>query len=147
MKKLLFIATILLTVLSFSSCKEDDPVPMIWEFSDYDREAVSAVYSADYYNQVAILANSDYCGDITLKCTNYPQITLNANNADDTFKSENAGFSVRKIDDNTLKITFEPIEITADSNPYDVVSAEGTNGRQSCITNISVSRRMSVRKL
>lgn len=140
MKKLLFIATVLFTVLSLSSCKEDDPNPMIWEFSNYDREAISAVYSPDYVNQVAIVAPPEYSGDITLKCTNYSQLTLNANTADGTFKSAEAGFTVIKIDDNTLKITFEPIPATGEKEIYDVVSADGKNGKETGITNISVGR-------
>ena len=115
MKKLLFIVTVLFTVLSLSSCKEDDPAPMIWEFSNYDNKEITAVYAPDYVNQVAIAASPEYSGDIILKCTNYPQITLNANNADGTFKSIEAGFTVIKIDDNTLKIIFEPIEVPGEN--------------------------------
>ena len=140
MKKLLFIATVLSTVLSFSSCKEDDPVPMIWEFSNYDRETVSAVYAPDFVNQVAIAAPLEYSGDITLKCTNYPQITLNANNAEGTFKSTEAGFTVIKVDDNTLKITFESIEASGENGLYEFVSADGRNGKETGLTNMSVGR-------
>lgn len=140
MKKLLFIATVLFTVLSLSSCKEDDPVPMTWEFSNYDREAVSAVYAPDFVNQVSIAAPPEYSGDITLKCTNYPQIMLNANNADGTFKSAKAGFTVIKVDNNTLKITFEPIETTGENGIYEFVSADGRNGKEIGITNMSVGR-------
>ena len=140
MKKLLFIATVLFTVLSFSSCKEDDHVTMIWEFSNYDRETVSAVYTPDFVNQVVIAAPPEYSGDITLKCTNYPQITLNANNAEGTFKSAEAGFTVIKVDDNTLKITFEPIEASGENGIYEFVSADGRNGKETGITNMSVGR-------
>lgn len=140
MKKLLFIATVLFTVLSLSSCKEDDPVPMTWEFSNYDREAVSAVYAPDFVNQVSIAAPPEYSGDITLKCTNYPQITLNANNADGNFKSAKAGFTVIKVDNNTVKITFEPIEATGENGIYEFVSADGRNGKETGITNMSVGR-------
>ncbi len=140
MKKLLLIATVLFTVLSLSSCKEDDPNPMIWKFSNYDREAISAVYSPDYVNQVAIVAPPEYSGDITLKCTNYSQLTLNANNADGTFKSAEAGFTVIKIDDNTLKISFEPIAATGENGIYETVSADGRNGKETGMTNMSVGR-------
>ena len=140
MKKLLFIVTVLFTVLSFSSCKEDDIVPLIWEFSNYDHEKVSAVYAPDFVNQVAIAAPPEYSGDIILKCTNYPQITLNANNADGTFKSIEAGFTVIKIDDNTLKITFEPIEVPGESGVYKFVSADGRNGKKTGMTNMSIGR-------
>lgn len=140
MNKLLFIATVLFTVLSLSSCKEDDPNPMIWEFSNYDREAISAVYSPDYVNQVAIVAPPEYSGDITLKCTNYSQLTLNANTADGIFKSAGAGFTVIKIDDNTLKITFEPIAAAGENGIYETVSADGRNGKETGMTNMSVGR-------
>ena len=140
MKKLLFIVTVLFTVLSFSSCKEDDIVPLIWEFSNYDHEKVSAVYAPDFVNQVAIAASPEYSGDIILKCTNYPQITLNANNADGTFKSIEAGFTVIKIDDNTLKIIFEPIAVIGENGIYESVSADGRNGKETGFTNMSVGR-------
>ena len=140
MKELLLIAAVIFSALSLSSCKEDDPVPMIWEFSNYDREAVSAVYAPDFVNQVAVAASPEYSGDITLKCTNYSQITLNANNADGTFKSAEAGFTVIKIDDSTLKITFEPIEATTENGIYEFVSADGRNGKEIVMTNMSVGR-------
>ena len=140
MKKLLFIVTVLFTVLSFSSCKEDDIAPMIWEFSNYDREKISAVYAPDFANQVAIAAPPEYSGDIILKCTNYPQITLNVNYADGTFKSIEAGFTVIKIDDNTLKITFEPIEVPGENGVYEFVSADGRNGKKTGMTNMSIGR-------
>lgn len=140
MKKLLLIATVLFTVLTLSSCKEDDSNPMIWEFSNYDREAISAVYSPDYVNQVAIVAPPEYSGDITLKCTNYSQLTLNTNNADGTFKSAEAGFTVIKINDNTLKITFEPIAADGENGIYETVSADGRNGKETGMTNMSVGR-------
>ena len=140
MKKLLLIATVLFTVLLFSSCKEDDPAPMIWEFSNYDNKEITAVYAPDYVNQVAIAASPEYSGDIILKCTNYPQITLNANNADGTFRSFEAGFTVIKIDGNTLKIIFEPIEVNGENGIYESVSADGRNGKETGFTNMSVGR-------
>lgn len=140
MQKSLFITSVIFTVLSLSSCNEDVPSPMMWEFSDYDRNAVSAAYTPDYVNQVAIVASPDYCGDITLKCTNYQQLTLNANSADGTFKSEEVGFIVTEVGDNTLKIAFEPIEVKGDNEVYDIVSADGKNSKESGVTNISVGR-------
>lgn len=139
MKKLLFIATVLLTVLSFSSCNEDEPVPMIWEFSDYNSGAVSVTYSPDFVNQAAITADSDFSGDITLKCTNYSQLMIDANNNDGSFKSEAAGCYVRKIDGNTLKITFDPIVI-GESWPSEVISVDGKNGKNSNVSNIYIGR-------
>lgn len=139
MKKLLFLFTVLFTVLSFTACKEDEPIPMVWEFSNYDRDSVSAVYAPDFVNQVTIATPPEYNGEITLKCTNFPQIMLNANTEEGSFKSFKGGFTVTKIDNNTLKITFQPIE-TADNGVYEFVSVNGKTGNKTGITNMSVGR-------
>ena len=140
MKKLLFIVTVLFTVLSFSSCKEDDPAPMIWEFSNYDRETVSAVYAPDFVNQVQIVASPDYQGDISLKCTNYRQLSIIPNLATGTYDNAEAGYSVSKIDDTTIKVTFKPIEKTTNEGIYGYVLVEGKSGKDSNSTNISIGR-------
>lgn len=140
MKKLLFIATVLYTVLSFSSCNEDDPVPMIWEFSNYDREAVSAVYAPNFVNQVAIAAPSEYSGDITLKCTNYRQLSIIPDYVTGTSDNVEVGYTVSKIDDTTIKVTFKPIEKVTDESIYGYVIVEGINGKDTNSTNISIGR-------
>ncbi|WP_297068153.1 hypothetical protein [uncultured Duncaniella sp.] len=140
MKKLLFIATVLSTVLSFTSCNEDAPIPMIWEFSNYDREAVSAVYAPDFVNQVAITASPDYSGDITLKCTNYRQVSIIPDYVTGTSDNVEVGYTVSKIDDTTIKVTFKPIEKATDESIYGHVIIEGINGRDTNSTNISIGR-------
>ncbi len=140
MKKLLFIATVLFTVLSFSSCKEDDPVPMIWEFSNYDQEAVSAVYAPDFVNQVAIAAPPEYSGDITLKCTNYRQLSIISDYVTGTSDNVEVGYTVSKIDDTTIKVTFKSIEKVTDESIYGYVIVEGVNGKDTNSTNISIGR-------
>lgn len=140
MKKLLFIATVLFTVLSLSSCKEDDPVPMTWEFSNYDREAVSAVYAPDFVNQVSIAAPPEYSGDITLKCTNYRQLSIIPDYVTGTSDNVEVGYTVSKIDDTTIKVTFKPIEKVTDESIYGYVIVEGVNGKETGTTNISVGR-------
>lgn len=141
MKKLLFIATVLFTVLSFSSCKEDDPVPMIWEFSDYDREAVSAVYAPDFVNQVAIAAPPEYSGDITLKCTNFPTVTFLSWDTDNMIVNKECGFTITKVNANTVKVAFTPVTLPADKNEIsEFVAITGTNGKESGSTNMSIVR-------
>ena len=140
MKKLLCIVTVLFTVLSFTSCKEDDPVPMIWEFSNYDREAVSAVYAPDFVNQVAIAAPPEYSGDITLKCTNYRQLSIISDYVTGTSDNVEVGYTVSKIDDTTIKVTFKPIEKVTNESIYGYVIVEGVNGKDTNSTNISIGR-------
>ena len=48
--------------------------------------------------------------------------------------------SVIKIDDNTLKITFEPIAAAGENGIYETVSADGRNGKETGMTNMSVGR-------
>ena len=140
MKKLLFIVAVLFTVLSFYSCKEDDPVPMIWEFSNYDHAKVSAVYAPDFVNQVQIVAAPDYQGDISLKCTNYRQLSIIPDLATRTYDNAEAGYSVSKIDDTTIKVTFKPIEKTTNEGIYGYVLVDGKSGKDSNSTNISIGR-------
>lgn len=140
MKKLLLITTVLFTVISFTSCKEDDPVPMIWEFYNYDREAVSAVYAPDYVNQVAIAASPEYNGNITLKCTNYLQLSIIPDYVTGTSDNVEVGYTLSKIDDTTIKVTFKPIEKVTDESIYGYVIVEGINGKDANSTNISIGR-------
>lgn len=140
MKKLLFIATVLFTVLSFTSCKEDDPVPMIWEFSNYDNKEITAVYAPDYVNQVQIVAAPDYQGDIYLKCTNYRQLSIIPDFATGTSDNAEVGYTVSKIDDTTIKVTFKSIEKTTNEGIYGYVLVEGKSGKDSNSTNISIGR-------
>ena len=135
-KLLIMVVTIIIVSSTISSCEDDTPAPMKWEFSDYNHEAVSAFYSPEFYNQVTIFATSDYTGDITLKCTNYNQLTLRADNANEYFTSEVAGFTVRKVDENTFIITFEAIE----NGISDFVSIDGRNANENNVTNMSVTR-------
>ncbi|MDE5646520.1 MAG: hypothetical protein K2I57_01650 [Muribaculaceae bacterium] len=140
MKKLLLITTVLFTVISFTSCKEYDPVPMIWEFYNYDCEAVSAVYAPDYVNQVAIAASPEYNGDITLKCTNYLQLSIIPDYVTGTSDNVEVGYTLSKIDDTTIKVTFKPIEKVTDESIYGYVIVEGINGKDANSTNISIGR-------
>ena len=110
MNRIFLIAAVILSALSFASCSDDAPAQLIWEFSNYDNKAITAVYAPDYVNQVQVVANPKYSGDIMLKCTNYTSLSFKANNADGSFKSASTGCIVTKINDNTLKITFSPIE-------------------------------------
>ncbi len=130
----------ILSALSFASCSEDAPAQLIWEFSNYDNKEINAVYAPDYVNQVQVVAKPDYSGDITLKCTNYTSLSFKANNADGSFKSASIGCTVTKVNDNTLKISFTPIEEAEAECVYDTFIVEGISGKNMNSTNISVGR-------
>lgn len=142
MKVLQFILTAMIAVLSFTSCKEDEPAtPMIWEFSDYDTKEISAVYAPDFYNQVQIKAKSDYTGEITLKCTNFPTVTFLSWDADNMIVNKECGFTITKVNANTVKVAFTPVTLPADKNEIsEFVAITGTNGKESGSTNMSIVR-------
>lgn len=141
MKKLLVFTTVLLSVLSFSSCKEDEPTPMMWEFCDYDSNKISAVFAPDYYNQVQIKTEMSYAGEITLKCTNLATVTFLSWESDNTIANEECGFTISRADANSVKITFVPIILSEDKKEInEFVAITGTNGKESGSTNISIVR-------
>ena len=140
MKKSLLNAIMILVLLSLSSCMGDGPAPMIWEFADYDKSAVSAVYAPDYYNQVTITAAAGYSGEITLRCTNYPQLTIDTNTDDGKYVDEKAGFAVSMVGGNTLKVTFMPVENVGESGAQAFVGITGRSGKDRNGTNMSVGR-------
>ena len=142
MKVLQFILTAMIAVLSFTSCKEDEPAkPMIWEFSDYDAKEISAVYAPDFYNQVQIKAKPDYTGEITLKCTNVPTVTFLSWDTDNMIVNKECGFTITKVNANTVKVAFTPVTLPADKNEIsEFVAITGTNGKESGSTNMSIVR-------
>lgn len=140
MNRIFLIAAVILSALSYASCSDDAPSQLIWEFSNYDNKEITAVYAPDYVNQVQVVAKPDYSGDITLKCTNYTSLSFNANNADGSFKSASTGCTVTKVNDNTLKISFTPIEEAEAEGIYDTFIVEGISGKNMNSTNISIGR-------
>ena len=140
MNRIFLFAAVILSALSFASCSDDAPAQLIWEFSNYDNKEITAVYAPDYVNQVQIVAKPDCSGDITLKCTNYTSLSFKGNNADGSFKSASTGCAVTKVNDNTLRISFTPIEDVGAEGIYDTFIVEGISGRNMNSTNISVGR-------
>lgn len=142
MKKLFLITAVLMAALSFTSCKEDEPTPMLWEFSDYDANAISAVFAPEFYTQVQITAKPDYTGDITLKCTNFREVTLPSWDSEtgNMVSDEKCGFTVTKVDATTLKVTFKALSDGNDSELYQYVQVIGTNDKESGSTNMFISR-------
>ena len=140
MNRIFLIIAVIFSALSYASCSDDASAQLIWEFSNYDNTEITAVYAPDYFNQVQVVAKSDYSGDITLKCTNYTSLSFNANNADGSFKSASTGCTVTKVNDNTLKISFTPIEEAEAEGIYDTFIVEGIDGKNMNSTNISVGR-------
>lgn len=142
MKVLQFILAAVFGVLPFTSCTEDEAaIPMIWEFSDYDAEEISAVYAPDFYNQVQIKAKSEYTGEITLKCTNFSAISFLSWDSDNMIVNKECGFTITKVDAKTVKVAFTPVTLPASENEVaEFIGITATNGKESGSTNMSIVR-------
>ena len=139
MKKMFLFASILLALILFSSCSDETPPRMIWKFMNYDTGNVSATYSGNLIYQVDIIAMPDYEGTITLKCTNYSQLDIIPNSFTGSPTNPELGYVVSKIDRNTLKVLFQPVE---SSNQYNsgIVQIDGKNGKDTNWSTISIRR-------
>ena len=139
MKRTLLFSAILTSLLAFSSCSEDTIPRMIWEFSDYDSSAVSAGYSHDFDYRINVVAVPDYEGSITLKCKNYGQLDIVENSFTGSPEYPELGYSVTKIDDKTIKISFVPVE-SYDKNKSGYVQINGIKGNVTNWNIISICR-------
>ena len=137
-KKLLFVC-MLLALIAISSCSDENPPRMIWKFMDYDDGNVSATFSGNLIYQVDIIAMPDYEGTMTLKCTNYSQLDIIPNSFTGSPANPELGYSVSKIGDNTLKISFQPVE-SSDEYNAGIVQIEGKNGKDTNWSSISIRR-------
>lgn len=141
MKKLFLITAVLMAALSFTSCKEDEPTPMLWEFSDYDANAISAVFAPEFYTQVQITAKPDYTGDITLKCTNFREVDFLSWETENVIVSKECGFTITKEGATTVKISFSSVDLPGNSQELcQFISITGSNGKESGSTNIAIIR-------
>ena len=112
---------------------------MIWEFTDYDRSAISAEYSQYFDYQISIVAIPDYEGSITLKCKNYGQLDIVENSITGSPEYPELGYSVTKIDDKTIKVSFRPVE-SYNKHDSGYVQIDGVNGNITNWNIISISR-------
>lgn len=140
MKRMLFFVMAVMAAAGFTSCDEEELPRMIWEFDNYDKTVVSANYKPEYMYMVQIVAPEEYQGEITLMCTNYRQLTVVPGYTSDPADNEVAGYSVSKIDDTTLKVTFSPVKFADENGISDVFSVEGKNGKNISYTNIEIRR-------
>ena len=139
MKRMLLFASMVLALMVFSSCSEENPPRMVWEFMDYDSSKISAVYSKNLIYQVDVVAMPDYEGTITLRCINYSQLDLIPNSFTGSPENPELGYTVSKIGENTLKITFQPVETSSEFNAG-YVQIDGKKGKNTNWTSISIHR-------
>lgn len=141
MKHLFQFAIVLFAALAFSSCNdEDEPTPMVWAFSDFDASQISAVYAPDYANQVQINAKPDYAGEITVWCTTFPTVTVLDWDSSNTFSNKDCGFTISRINDCTVRISFVPVAADDSDALQAFVAINGTSDSETTATTMRISR-------
>lgn len=136
-----FISVVFIATLTLTSCSDDEPTPMAWEFSNYNSSHISAIYDPDQYTQVQIKANHTYTGEITLTCTNFSSVNFHTWESDSTIRNKECGYIISKSGANTLKISFSPIRMAEGSSEVsDFVGINGINGKEMSTTNMQIVR-------
>lgn len=138
MKKIEHILIALVALFALCSCSNDEPVPLQWELTDGDTDKVSVEFTPGFYIQGSIMADADYSGTVTLRCVNYADIFLAANEAKGIV-SEGLGLTVERSQPATLKICFSPVH-NADAEPL-TITITGQNGSATNLSTLSIGRR------
>lgn len=109
MRKMLSILMLSVIVFTLGSCSDDDNENMLWEIvSISDPEFIKVVNETtdkfDSPSQLWVQAGYK-SGEVVLRCTNHP-IAFSLIGPNDSYTNPEMGFTISKVDDNTLKITF-----------------------------------------
>lgn len=135
MKHLIILfATFATMLLSFTSCKEDEPVYMQWEITNSAGDRISVQDAPGYHPQVRILAK-ERGGEITLKCKNFSKIYLDG----DSHVNAESGVSVIKSADNSITIVLDDMESIGD-DMTDLISVSAKDGKTDIYCQIAVIR-------
>lgn len=111
MKKSLIIALYALFSVALSGCNNDDENDnMVWELvsnSDTDMIVVSVDTDGSFSSPANIWVQAGYkSGDIELRCVNH-SISWSLTGPNDSYNNPNMGFTISKVDNNTLRVHFE----------------------------------------
>lgn len=140
MNRIAILIAMVLSVLSLSSCDDDKVVRMLWEFGDYDKESISAIFDAECYTQIQVQVSPEDEGSISMTCINFPKIYPDDIDGGDSGESR-LGYHIEKVGPATIRIDFKAITLSEGESDRTQVSVNGKNHKESGITNISIIRK------
>lgn len=126
----------IICVIALVSCSDDTADRLQLEFKGYDPQYITVEFTPAFYIQGIITANAHYAGELTLTCTNYPEIYLSNASYDPESTPEAAGFTVTKTSDNQLTINFRAIE-TPDAGATIEIMGKNKDKTNFCIITIN----------
>lgn len=137
--KVLQIILATIAILSFSSCKEDDPVYMLWDVTGKAPDTMEILNAPGYHPQIVI--NTDYAeGEVTIKCTNFKEVFFDtAATGKEEYVNEECHFSAKKVDANTVKISIKDMP-PAKEPVSDLFIIWAKDGKNKVTTPIAVNR-------
>ncbi len=144
-KRSLFTILATVSLLSFTACDDDDKTPLLLtvESISDSNNVVFEYYTPDpscVDKMYWVTANSN-ASEVTLQSTNASSMYFHDNKTE--YICTEGNWKVELIDSNTLKFTFDEIEVASDEKPSDVGTGlylEANAGKETLGTNIHVKR-------
>lgn len=132
----------LFSAISFNSCKEDESVYIDWNISTSTPEAFN-ILNAHGFHPELIINTSAESGSVTLESSNAGGVYIEY--TADRYVSSEMGYTITKIDDNTLRIEFEAIDnLTETRNETVLLTAKIGKHTVGCPTLITRSPEDSI---
>lgn len=130
----------MVAVIAFASCSEDEPAKMLWEVTATPSENVKAAFDPSFYDQIQITCNGEG-GVVTLKCTNYKSLKLiGAKNSNEEYVDDDCHFSAKVTEPGVVKITLDKMP-DGFKETKSFLQIDGTEGKASSSTNVGITRK------
>lgn len=140
MKTINFLIVALIATLSLVSCSEDEPATMLWEVTAIPAENVKAAFDPGFYEQIQVTSDGEG-GEVTLKCSNYKTLNLiGATNGNGEYVDADCQFTAKVTEPGVVKITLDKMP-DGFKETKSVLQIDGTDGKDSNTTNVSVIRK------
>lgn len=140
MNKIKFLIIAFLATIVFASCSEDEPARMLWEVSATPSENVKAAFDPSFYDQIQIKSDGEG-GEVTLKCTNYKMLTLDAKlNSDGEYVDTDCHFTAKITTSGEIKIILDKMQDGfKETSSY--LHIKGNNDKNISFTTVSINRK------
>lgn len=140
MKTIKFLIVALIATLTFDSCSDDDPATMLWEVTATPAENVKAAFDPSFYEQIQITSDGEG-GEVTLKCTNYKSLNLiGTKNDNGEYVDADCHFTANVTESGVVRIVLDEMP-DGFKETKSVLQIDGTEGKDSNTTNVSVIRK------
>ncbi len=142
MNKTLSVVVLLLSVLAFTSCGDDERVYIKWEIINEAKNDIKVTDEPMMYIQVTIVGNGNG-GDVVLNSTNFGELSIEDVDNDGVFRDNGCKFSASVMDGHRVAIHLDPMELLEipGINREKVMYVTAKQGKRTVICGINVKRK------